>query len=509
MEQFKLCYENNVVLVQCQQVIEHVIKVCSIRNRVFILSSDNNLFFGDFDSLLPEAPTLELSFVRHCVIDVDCDSKMVYAVEDNGRVVACPSASVLETSNWKDLVVLNDCSCPHGQRNTTAQVPISRVTCNYNGVLFQTRSRQLYGLGEFNDLLNSKTPQRIKCFRGLKVLQVSAGNNFVVVLTQKKRMHSEQPQPSLDEDGLSVGSTDSNDVFVNAECPKCVSANHLNPLPNYSSSEFPHQQHLLGHHNHLQHLSNNNISKSTTETSVASSPCPSDTSFEEDLPNNNKSTPMKTDPPKDSSALNYLLDLSHSQTKNITSMLSEGVKTLSRHMSGGSDNNDSTVVVSNTETEENTSSSSPQDVVTTIEVGGDFPAAASSDSDQKNSCNETMDAQEENPSLVDVARLVDVQSADGLDSMDQSEEASNSVRDLGSTTDLQSEFCGTENRIANMCRMGSNLIDTDVWCFGSVNRGQLATGDHIRRTSVNSVWMLSGQGVVKIDCGKNYLIATQ
>lgn len=474
--------------------------MCNVKNRVFILGSSRDLFFGDLDPLIVESPVLELTFVRHGVIDVDCDSEMVYLVEETGRVwhtkaLQC-ALGMLE--NWKEVVVLSDFTCSHGQRNTTERVPITSVTCNNDGVLFTTANRELFGMGEFNDILATDVPQRIECFRGLRVMQVAAGNNFVVVLTQKKRQ-KQKPQPPVitssnyttsfmngdDGDALSVDSAASG-TFINAECQQCVPERDGNLLDPSS-----HQFLAALTTNHLQAM--NNISKSTTETSMASSPCPSDDNlFEEDLPNISKSTPLKNH--KDS-ALNFFLDLSQQQTKlitenvtkNITSMLSEGVKTLSRHMSG-SDNTDNQLGCAIKEPESKVVEATSQEQGTS---DGGIVRNSGEERKKSNALQvpfELTKMQIEKP---------------GDESMEQSE-ASNSILDLGSANDLRSsEFSGgVENRIVKLCCLGSNLIDTDVWCFGSVNRGHLGTGDHIKRTCINSVLALSGQGVVKIECGE-------
>lgn len=510
MAQFTLFYENSILSVHSKEVFQQVMRVCSLRNRVFILGSDGDLFFGDLDPLLLESPVLDLTLVRHGVIDVDCDSEMVYLVDETGRVFntkalqpsSSPSTGMAD--NWKEVVILGDMTCPHGQRNTTERVLISRVTCNNDGVLFTTNLRELYGIGEFNEILTSDVPQRIECFRGQRVMQVAAGNNFVVVLTQKKRQklqqqQQQQPPPTAStntsKDGVDAISVDSvaSELYVNAECPKCMperDGNLLNPL----------HQHLIAGLNHHSHPMSN-VSKSTTETSVASSPCPSDENpFEEDVPPHGKSTPTKSH--KDS-ALNFFLDLSQQQTKlltenvtkNITSMLSEGVKSLSRHMSG-SDNTDTTLVSAVTEAlpetdtdkgERNTECNGQQ------EADGVFAEDCEGAAQKRELSNGRARVQLE---------ISGGGGKHGDESMEQSE-ASNSMMDLGSATDLHSEFGGgTDSRIARLCRMGSSLIDTDVWCFGSVNRGHLGTGDHIKRTCINSVGALSGQAVVKIECGE-------
>lgn len=77
--------------------------------------------------------------------------------------------------------------------------------------------------------------------------------------------------------------------------------------------------------------------------------------------------------------------------------------------------------------------------------------------------------------------------------------------DVGSVADLIES--DVESDIIKICRIGANMLGTGVWCFGSVNKGHLGTGDHIKRTRINQVLGLTGQGVVKVCCGYEHSVA--
>lgn len=77
--------------------------------------------------------------------------------------------------------------------------------------------------------------------------------------------------------------------------------------------------------------------------------------------------------------------------------------------------------------------------------------------------------------------------------------------DVGSVADLIEN--DVESDIIKICRIGANMLGTGVWCFGSVNKGHLGTGDHIKRTRINQVLGLTGQGVVKVCCGNDHSAA--
>lgn len=455
--------------------LNQISKVCVVKNRVFLLNSSLDLFYGDLDlNILP------VYRIRANALDVDCDGDLIYVVDESGFVfhtkAMLPALENAE-NNWKEMAIINSKTCPHGLKNVSEKVRVCQVNCNNDGVLFTTVNKELYGIGDFAEILSSECqPIQIECFRGLKIVQVATGDNFVVVLTQKKlsleHATSANSGGNLHEDNMSLAS-DSSDVFINSECPKCVPEvdhQHLNPLRNH----FTHQEHLP--YQNIQ-----NVSKSTTETtSMASSPCPSDNTFEEELElqhgenglitnvkKSKDSTPLKVNT---DAALNFFLDLSVSGeeyigqtklltenvTKNLTSMVYEGVKTLSRHMSG-SDNNEGSLEVP----------------------------------------DETLDNCASNSKMI----------SHPLEKEDEgASECSSSFLDLGSTIDLHSE-CATENKIAKLNRIGNNLLATDVWCFGSVNKGHLGTGDHLKRTRMNNVLGLSNQGVVRVSCGKEHSTA--
>ncbi|XP_055693648.1 alsin homolog [Lutzomyia longipalpis] len=416
---------------------EYAVRLCAIRNRVCILTSRQELLCGDLEV---DTSRLNCRLIRGNVVDVDSDGSDIYVVDTNGIVWSSKwcGMEAKEDMTWHEIPIPNPRTCPHGMRNVNESIRVVAVSCNHDGVLFTTRNRELFAMGDFGEIAQSDIPILVECFRGLKILQVSTGENFAVVLTHKRLQRERQDNGSE--------ASDASNGFLCIDCPKCV----------------PDVNHHLAVHSKVTC----GVSKSTTETSMASSPCLSDTfdAATMDDPHSACAEEMSTTKTsvghlkihKDA-AINFLLDLSLSsedylieagkQTKllkenvtNITTMVYEGVRTLSRHMSG-SDNNDTVV-------EEATAGA----------VNGDV------------SLSET------------------------------------SSIDMGSTVDLPSES-GMEGRMAKLARLGGALLATEVWCFGSVNRGQLGTGDHIKRARINAVLGLGGQGVVRVDSGKEHSMA--
>lgn len=54
---------------------------------------------------------------------------------------------------------------------------------------------------------------------------------------------------------------------------------------------------------------------------------------------------------------------------------------------------------------------------------------------------------------------------------------------------------------------GFNLLRTQVWTFGSLNKGLLGTGDHVKRSESSIIVKLADIGVNKICCGSNHAAA--
>lgn len=54
---------------------------------------------------------------------------------------------------------------------------------------------------------------------------------------------------------------------------------------------------------------------------------------------------------------------------------------------------------------------------------------------------------------------------------------------------------------------GSNLLRTQVWTFGSLNKGLLGTGDHVKRSDSSIIVKLADIGVNIICCGSNHAAA--
>lgn len=413
--------DDRIIQVYCEDTLNYVIKLkTSVRN-VYLLSDRNELFYGARDS---NKESIQLFRVSEEIIDIDCFRDILYIVTESNCVYQT-NESDLAKDSWSEIIVPNPRTCPHGVKLLNDKVQIGKINCNGDGILFTTIDSELYAVGNFGEVLQSDVPVRVECFNGFKILQIATGENFAVVLTNKNSCQDLDNHG--DDDQASESSDKIMDVVMNTDCPKCVPGK-------------------------VERI----VSKSTTESSLTSS-----ATHSELCDNGQQLNEGNTDivPIKDK-GLNFLLEsLSLSgedylhQTRiikdnvtNITAKVYEGVKLLSRHMSGSSENNDT--VIENTDLQDRSTRK------------GEWPEYSADDS-----------------SL-----------------------------DAGSGTDLHSSY-RLENRIAKLSRIGNILLGTGIWCFGSVNRGHLASGDHIKRTRIVPVIGLNGQGVINVRAGGEHAAA--
>lgn len=427
------------IQLQCASPFRTIHAMASLNRHLYIVNERHELLCGYVEI---GATAVDLAIIKTDIIDVECSQcdQRLYCIDSNGSVhqlAIVPAICQKDNPEWSELVVPNPRKCPHGVKSTTEKVRIASINSNCDGVLFTSRSGELYGMGNFGEVLRATEPVPVECFSGIKILQVTMGDHFVVVLTQ-------QNLANVSTSGSRSSRSECSDVvYVNTECPRC------SPDEVRSRLEVP-------------------IAGSTTTTSVASSGSQSDVfELNEVWPSHpDKCLPVAAVNPLRShkeTALNFLLDtlsingsgeegglqshLLRANVSNITSLVREGVRTLSRHMSGS-------------DTNEVTDEDEPDSEI-------------AYDPDDEHAFDRT-------------ART-DLSADEGDSSM-------------VSAMELPSE-CEMEAKIAKLYRSGEAILGTTVWCFGTVNKGHLGSGDHMRRTRINEVLGLSGLGVVSISSG--------
>lgn len=76
-----------------------------------------------------------------------------------------------------------------------------------------------------------------------------------------------------------------------------------------------------------------------------------------------------------------------------------------------------------------------------------------------------------------------------------------------SSSEYNSLAIDIEHEIGKLVKTGNDLIRTYVWCFGTVNKGHLGTGDHIKRKKAVEIIALAEQGVRELSCGEEHSAA--
>lgn len=422
MQHFTFYDGSKPVEIQCDFDLLHITKISSSHRTIFLLDIKHDLQIGTIND---SHQLTNIELLRSSILDVVCSKTQIYIVQIDGCVYEASLQNINSREfQWNELIVPNPKTCPHGIRSSIAKIPIARINCNKDGVLFTSQKQDLYAMGNFGDVVRSDVPIPVECFTGFKILQITTGDNFVCVLTNRKR-HAN----FLSVDDKSEEESNDSAVFLNSECPKCVSDS----------------------------MQLKNSEQSISDTSLASS--------QSDIFDCGS---IATDSVHKELALNYLLDtlsIKSNQTnarKEIDldgkSMLSNGIRSISRQISA---------------------SSSQTDL-----VGGN----GHGEIDNKSLISFRIDHSEAG---------MDASFCDDL-----------SIQDLASvTTDIGRLDTSAMVNIEKVYSNGANILGTCVWCFGSVNKGLLGTGDHIKRTRISPVLGLTGQGVVKISCGQEHSLA--
>lgn len=381
MHNFKLYRLAKELQATCERPIAEVKKICTSIELVFLLTESNELFFGHAPA---EKFTIHFIPVRVNIADIACSPDTIYAVDLSGCVHKCPlleTAAQYEENQWVDVPVI--ATQPTFQlpshKNFTcdsrlwtdigANVRITKVYCNADGVLFLSINGDLYGMGDIPDVCVSEQPILIPFFADYEIIQVATGKHFIVVLTRSKHIsRRSNSAESVNNDSLSLNSST---YSINTTASNICS------------------------------------SKSNRKISVA------------------------------------------------TTMVDNQI---------GDDS-----------------------------IGGDFNhnRSMSSANTSKSSSQETLDTIE-SASSSDHISLKTLENYAGGES---------------SSSENISVIADIENEISKLLKLGSEIIRTNVWCFGTVNKGHLGTGDHIRRKHAVQLISLNEQGVQKVSCGDDHTAA--
>lgn len=430
-------------------ITHSVKKIANIGNHLYLLGSNQFLYHG-VTQTFEDIEILYLEVAEGFkLIDIDCCSKFLYAIDDCGRV-------------WKyteDLEVINEIkliedakTCVHGHMGAKRKLKVEKISVGQYGVLFVTDSGQLWASGNMHQIrINSDVPKKVQFFEGRYVYNANVGDDFAIAIVSKQTRGDDTDSDECDED-----------VFV-LNCPKCRSTSQLtSPISLNSLSEtcglgVPIQ---ASYDIETTSTSSKNSGTSSNDKKIETNELPNEngivTSTEQGADKTEKNIVFRnTEAAKEfltkqfswiSASEEYFVEYSQKPTtiikENITNMASlvyEGVKTvgdkvvtLSRHVSGSSENNDAFEVMEETH----------------------LPRITSKD------------------------------------------EFTWSLSQGTSERDLSEH--GLQERVNIVLKNGSNLLNCEVWTWGNIIHGQLGLGDIIKRDRPVIIAKLSNVGAHKL-----------
>lgn len=141
---------------------KEVRKIIAISKKIYLLQ-DNALFVG---KVVDKECSVEFRKYKDAVRDMEFWKHQIYVVTTDYKVLTKDERD--EDDEWSEVNCSND--------------KIESIKCNSIGNLFVSKAGILYGAGNCGDILNSDYPKRVHQITD-KVVDVSAGNDFFVILT--------------------------------------------------------------------------------------------------------------------------------------------------------------------------------------------------------------------------------------------------------------------------------------------------------------------------------------
>lgn len=326
-------------------------KICCIQDTIFLLSTCFELFCG----LVVENKSIQ--FHKYCeklVKDIGTRGSDLYIIDIEGRIFH--NRNIQNASDFEQIEIEDESkTCAHGFQSKSSSIKIKNIAAGEYGCLFITENYELWASGTMPEIrIESLTPKKVLCFDGKIITDIAVGNDFAMVLSRKSIKLERESDSEISEN-----------VFV-LNCPKCMLASRM-------SSPVSNDTCPLGLK--LDKLSEECISNTSpidiclpiesssgkaedfenVSEELNSADAISETQVSED---SSKSRTLHSFINSDSARLfltkqlswmsageEYLADYTEKPTRiikenvsNLTSLVYEGVKSLSRHMSGGSEN---------------------------------------------------------------------------------------------------------------------------------------------------------------------------
>lgn len=195
---FKIFHLGQELTVRCSEAFENIIKIASQNDHVFLLTAKKQLFFGHLNGV-ETRNQLQLELIRNDCIDVACSIDSIYVIDENGLVQHCPLMAFDFDKRWNDIPILNYNGIYEGimsgsgssndadlNNHTDDYTRVVEVNCNNDGALFITENRELYAMGNFNEVCASDQPIKVPQFVDFEILKLAMGEHFAILLTRKR-----------------------------------------------------------------------------------------------------------------------------------------------------------------------------------------------------------------------------------------------------------------------------------------------------------------------------------
>lgn len=482
IKHIELSSENN--------LIDRPLKIVVIENQIFILSYNHNLYRANVTECLKFEKLLGIS-----AIDITSNNGYLLYVDTHGQVFKYD----FKCDTRQEIIVKeNSESCTHGHKTPNRKVKIKSIVGGGFGILYISEGGQLWASGLMPQLnVDSLVPVKVTFFEGRSVYRATIGDNFGIIVCRKT---------VCDDDTDS----ENEDVFISG-CAECSANTRLStPVSQLSTGDIcPFGVQVSKSSEDTSSTSAAQSDKSgklqnLTEDSSSSNEDSELTKihFNENKSNHNVSSVLENKETENSVKVKNSKLVSGSKTEeekqNMIFINTEAAKQfLTKQLSWVSAGEDYLVECTEKPTriiKENVSNLK-YTLSNLVESVGDKVATLSrhmSGSSETNGVDayDCLVSDEMNPMMYSItSKLDDLQMS------------SSTVSDKEISENVLND------RANIIVRTGQNLLNSEVWVWGSVNYGQLGTGDNIKRSQPILVSRLLNLGIHKISCGRSHCAA--
>ncbi|KAJ4433880.1 hypothetical protein ANN_16193, partial [Periplaneta americana] len=505
-----------------------IIKICKINHHMFALTRNNSIYHSEVNN---NCDKLVFTNTNISAIDIACNTKILYFVNDNGQVFK----TTPEDLDAKEEIVLKEDAkcCSHGYKTSGHKVKVKSIAAEECSCLYVTENGQLWVSGDQPKLgLQDEAPQKVTFFEKRFIISVACGAKFSIALAYK-------PGHFVPENGDSDTDDDNEgDVFV-SNCPLCISS----PISQQSTSDTCplglHVQQTSDEHCSTSTTSKENTAedKKSTDDSTSGSTdgkgdvkgklCNLSSNHTESegnvIPSESSQNPHENDGISRTDNLEQCdlndgeIDCVKEEKKNEFFINTEAARQfLTRQLSwvssyGGTSEDlvecaEASLARPSQIIKQNMSSVASL-VYEGVKTVGDRGATLFRHMSGGSETSESVPG-----------GLVGCESFEELSAEDFIVAAPSITSSLRCEESFWSSSCGTSERgeesdvgiserVTAMVRAGTRLLSTELWSWGDITHGQLGIGDTVKRTRPTIIARLTGIGVCRIACGLDHALA--